>query len=62
MTKEGNLPKLINNVGEEFDLNDLIGQCNKDNNGEIILNKDSNGQLKDNFGRLINEKGYLIDK
>ena len=38
-----------------------MGQLDKDENGEIITQKDDKGRLVDKIGRLVNSKGYLID-
>jgi hypothetical protein len=40
---------------------DICGTFDKDQNGNIITRRNKNGQLTDNTGRLVNEKGYLID-
>jgi hypothetical protein len=61
MTSDGDLPKLFNYNGRRFDITDVVGQVEKDQNGDIIPQTDSNGRLVDNLGRLINSKGYLID-
>jgi hypothetical protein len=62
MTKDGDIPKLFNNNGKKFDITDVIGQVNKDADGNIVPKKDAQGNLIDNLGRPINSKGYLIDK
>jgi hypothetical protein len=61
MTADGDLPKLFNYNGRRFDINDVIGQVEKDAKGEMIPQKNKKGQLVDKQGRLINSKGYLVD-
>jgi hypothetical protein len=61
MTSDGDLPKLFNYNGRRFDITDVLGQVEKDQNGDMIPQADANGRLVDNLGRLINSKGYLID-
>lgn len=54
------LHRLYNYEGLRFDIKDVMGQLERDQNGEI--QPQSNGtQLLDNLGRLVNERGYLID-
>ena len=62
MTADGDLPKLFNYNGRRFDVTDVIGQLDKDEDGNIVPKKDSKGVLTDNLGRPINSKGYLIDQ
>jgi hypothetical protein len=60
-TSDGDLPKLFNYNGRRFDITDVIGQVDKDEQGEFIKNSDNSGKLVDNIGRPINTKGYLMD-
>jgi hypothetical protein len=62
MTPDGDLPKLFNYNGRRFDVTDVIGQMDKDQNGNMLPLTDQNGQLVDNLNRPINSKGYLIDE
>lgn len=62
MTHDGDLPKLFNYNGRRFDIVDTIGQLEKDKNGNIVPATDKAGNLVDNTGRRINNKGYLIDE
>lgn len=55
------LHKLFNYQGKRFDIKDVMGQLQKDQYGNIqpqLRGKD----LLDNLGRLVNDKGYLIDE
>lgn len=58
---EGDLPKLFNYNGKRFDVKDVMGQFEKDQNGLIIPCSSVTG-LVDNLGRIVNERGYLIDE
>lgn len=44
---------------ENFELDDILGTFDIDDNGNIIL--DTN-KMKDNLGRAVNKHGYLVDK
>jgi hypothetical protein len=46
----------------EFNEHDIMGVFNKDENGNIILVTNKKGQLTDNEGSRVNERGYLRDK
>ena len=62
MTKDGDVPRLYNYDGRKFDITDVIGQVDKDKDGEIILSKkNKQGKYIDNKSKVINSKGYLID-
>jgi len=61
-TTDGDIPKLFNYNGRRFDVTDIIGQLDKDANGNILPLTDEKGNLVDNKGRRINSRGYLIDE
>jgi len=44
---------------ENFELDDILGTFDIDDNGNIILDK---AKMKDNLGRPVNKHGYLVDK
>lgn len=46
-----------------FNENDIIGDCDRDGNGNLIVptDKDKDGNLIDGQGKPISKKGYLID-
>ena len=46
----------------EFNENDIMGDFDRDENGNIILVTNKRGQLTDKQGRRVNERGYLRDK
>ena len=62
MTPDSNLPNLFNYDGKPFDVRDVIGCVDKDDNGNMIPVKKGPGKLADKLGRPINPKGYLVDK
>jgi hypothetical protein len=43
----------------EFEMEDIMGAFDIDDFGNIVFNADRN---RDNFNRLINKHGYLIDR
>lgn len=47
--------------GKRYDIKDTMGQFDKDPTGNIILHQTPSGDLQDNIGRKVNDKGYLID-
>lgn len=56
------LPRLYNYGGKKYDILDICGAFDLNfNTGEIILKRNDQGQSFDNFGRLVNSRGYLID-
>lgn len=61
LTNEGDIPKLYTLSGKRYDIKDTMGQLNKDPNGNIIIKQNPSGQLQDNLGRKVNDKGYLVD-
>lgn len=61
--EDGDLQRLYNYNGKRFDIKDIIGIFEKNkSNGEILPISSKDGDhLEDNFGRRVNERGYLID-
>ena len=53
---------MFNLNGRRFDVNDVCGIFERDPNGNILPKKNKKGQIVDNLGRRVNEKGYLIDE
>jgi hypothetical protein len=62
LTNKGDLPPMLNYNGKQYKVQDVMGEFDKDPRGDIILEKDPNGNLVDKKGRRVNEKGYLVDK
>lgn len=44
-----------------FNENDILGEFDRDEKGNIILLQDKNGNYVDKLGRKVNERGYLIN-
>ena len=44
-----------------FNENDILGELDRDDKGNIVVLKDSTGALKDKDGNPTNQKGYLLD-
>lgn len=61
MTDDGDIPKLYNLDGDKYDIKDVMGQFNKDEDDNIVLKREKPGMLVDNLGRKVNDKGYLVD-
>ena len=57
----GEIPQLFNYKGKKFDIKDVMGELDKDRNGNIIIRRDKHNQMVDKKGRRVNNKGYLID-
>ena len=62
LTNQGDLPMMLNYNGKQFKMQDVMGQFDKDPRGDIILEKDANGNMVDKKGRRVNDKGYLVDE
>ena len=59
---DDDIPKLLNYSGKRYDIKDIIGILDKDANGNIILQRGDDDIARDNVGRPVNDKGYLIDE
>lgn len=44
-----------------FNENDILGDFDRDEKGNIILLQDQNGNYIDKLGRRVNERGYLVN-
>jgi len=62
LTNKGDIPPMLTYNGKQFKAQDVMGEFDKDPRGDIILEKDAQGNLVDKKGRRVNNKGYLIDK
>lgn len=45
-----------------FNVNDILGEFDRDEKGNPLILQDKKGELVDKDGNRVNEKGYLIDK
>ena len=62
--EDGDLQRLYNYNGKRFDIKDVIGAFEKNKQtGQIEpITSKCGTYMEDNFGRRVNEKGYLIDR
>lgn len=44
-----------------FNENDILGEVDRDEKGNVVVLKDNTGQQRDKDGNLINPRGYLVD-
>ena len=44
-----------------FDVEEILGEFELDQNGNSIILQTANGKLNDKYGRLVNRRGYLVD-
>ena len=47
---------------KRFNINDILGEFDRDEKGNPLILQDKKGDLIDKDGNRVNEKGYLIDK
>lgn len=45
----------------KFNVNDILGEFDRDEKGNLVILENENGELVDKNGKRVNEKGYLID-
>lgn len=45
-----------------FNENDILGDLDRDEKGNVIVLQDEGGNYVDKQGRPVNERGYLLDK
>lgn len=50
-----------NPENRNFNENDVLGEFDRDERGNLILLENNKGQIVDKNDALVNEKGYLID-
>jgi len=44
-----------------FNENDILGELDRDERGNVVVLKDKEGLHRDKVGNLINARGYLVD-
>ena len=42
-----------------FNVHDILGDHDRDDKGNIIVNQDQSGNFVDNNGKMTNQRGYL---
>ena len=50
-----------NAQNRNFNENDILGDFDRDEKGNVIVLQDENGNYVDKQGRRVNERGYLIE-
>ena len=45
-----------------FNVNDVLGEVDRDDKGNLVILQNKTGSLIDKDGNRVNEKGYLIDE
>ena len=45
-----------------FNVNDVLGEFDRDDKGNLVILQNKTGSLIDKDGNRVNEKGYLIDE
>jgi hypothetical protein len=46
----------------KFNVNDILGDLDRDDKGNLVMLHDKKGGYVDKSGNNVNEKGYLIDE
>lgn len=60
--KPGDLDDILpNREKRNFNENDVLGDFDRDDKGNVIVLQDEDGNYVDKQGRVVNERGYLID-
>lgn len=55
------LDNMRNPEKRRFNVNDIIGDFDRDERGHPLILQDKKGELIDKAGHRVNEKGYLVD-
>jgi hypothetical protein len=45
-----------------FNVNDILGDLERDDKGNVVINQDQGGDNCDKQGNFTNQRGYLLDK
>ena len=45
-----------------FNVNDIIGDLDRDDKGNVVVDQNQNGDGRDKQGNLTNNRGYLLDQ
>lgn len=45
-----------------FEIEDVLGEFERDAMGNLMIIRSKDGRLSDKFGRRVNRRGYLIDQ
>jgi hypothetical protein len=52
---------MVNPDKRKFNVNDILGDLDRDEKGNVIMLTNKNGEMVDKKGNRVNDKGYLID-
>jgi hypothetical protein len=52
---------MIDSEKRKFNVNDILGDFDRDERGHPLILQDKKGELIDKGGHRVNEKGYLVD-
>ncbi len=52
---------MVNPEMRKFNVNDILGEFDRDDRGNLIMLQNKEGLFVDKNGASVNEKGYLID-
>lgn len=58
---KGMIPMMLNYKGRRYDIREIMGDLDKDRNGNIIVRLDKNNNKVDRKGCRVNNKGLLVD-
>lgn len=56
------LANMVDPDKKRFNVNDILGELDRDDKGNLVLLQDKKGEFIDKTGTRINPKGYLIDE
>ena len=59
--EEKRLENMVNPEKRRFNVNDILGDFDRDERGHPLILQDKKGELIDKGGHRVNEKGYLVD-
>jgi hypothetical protein len=61
MDKKKRIEEMRNPENRKFNVNDILGEFDRDERGHPLILQDKKGELIDKEGNRVNEKGYLVD-
>lgn len=61
MDSKQKIEEMRNPENRKFNVNDILGEFDRDERGHPLILQDKKGELIDKEGNRVNEKGYLVD-
>jgi hypothetical protein len=61
MDSKQRIEEMRNSENRKFNVNDILGEFDRDERGHPLILQDKKGELIDKEGNRVNEKGYLVD-